>query len=242
MTRPPPSWPSAQQWAEPPAGLDAVPGHPYPPSPWGPPLPRPLGTNGMAIAALVLGLCAGPLGLVFGLIALSQIRRTGEGGRGMAIAGVVLGSLVTVLLALLVISAVLVVAGNAATRDDSGTIDRRGPVALVDLRVGDCIEDLDGADLRVAAFAVPCREPHEGEVFAVFDLPAGPYPGEDRIAEIAYEECVTRLGDYSATAAADPDVGLFHFAPQSRGWALGDREIVCIATWDTGPRAGPLPR
>lgn len=57
--------------------------------------PRP--TNGMAIAALICSLVIAPLGIVFGHIALSQIRRTGEEGRGMAVAGLVIGYVFTVI-------------------------------------------------------------------------------------------------------------------------------------------------
>jgi peptidyl-prolyl cis-trans isomerase B (cyclophilin B) len=52
-------------------------------------------TNTMAIAALVSALVLAPLGIVFGHIALSQIRRTGEEGRGLAIAGLVIGYVFT---------------------------------------------------------------------------------------------------------------------------------------------------
>lgn len=50
------------------------------------------GTNGMAVASLVLGLLGiSLLGLIFGAIALGQIdKNTGQQGRGMAIAGIVL--------------------------------------------------------------------------------------------------------------------------------------------------------
>lgn len=54
---------------------------------------RSVGTNVFAILALVFGLLGGVLGIVFGHIALSQIRRTGEEGRALAIAGLVLGYL-----------------------------------------------------------------------------------------------------------------------------------------------------
>ena len=54
-------------------------------------------TNGMAIAAMVLGivgLCV-PLcsliALILGGLSLSQINKTGAGGKGMAITGLVLG-------------------------------------------------------------------------------------------------------------------------------------------------------
>jgi hypothetical protein len=70
----------------------------YPP-PYG--YPRPRNTNGFAIASLVCSLVGvlvvvvGPgLGIVFGIIGLRQTSRLGEAGRGLAIAGIVIGGLV----------------------------------------------------------------------------------------------------------------------------------------------------
>ncbi|MFG3340237.1 DUF4190 domain-containing protein [Glycomyces sp. NPDC048151] len=84
--------PPAQQPAPPP------PYAPYPPQypPYGYPYVPPRPTNGMAIAAMVVGIvgvCSplGILALIFGNIAKRQIRETGEQGDGMATAGVVLG-------------------------------------------------------------------------------------------------------------------------------------------------------
>lgn len=61
----------------------------------GPPAP---GTNGLAIASMVLGILwiywiGSILAVIFGHVALSQIKRTRAGGKGMAIAGLVLGYL-----------------------------------------------------------------------------------------------------------------------------------------------------
>src|SRR3954454_23205469 len=75
---------------------------------FGPP-PQRGGTNGFAVAGLVLGILpglAGILGIVFGAIGLRQIKRTGQDGRGMALAGVILGSIWLVLLAVLIVVAV----------------------------------------------------------------------------------------------------------------------------------------
>ena len=52
--------------------------------------------NGMAIASMVLGILwiywiGTILALVFGYVALNQIKTRNENGRGMAIAGIVLG-------------------------------------------------------------------------------------------------------------------------------------------------------
>jgi MFS family permease len=53
--------------------------------------PGPSRTNTMSILALIFGFLGSLLGIVFGHIALSQIKRTGEGGRGFAVAGLIVG-------------------------------------------------------------------------------------------------------------------------------------------------------
>ncbi|MFV0495244.1 DUF4190 domain-containing protein [Mycobacterium sp.] len=56
-------------------------------------------TNGMAIASLVSGLVGlfcvvgSVLGVIFGVVALNQIRTTGQQGRGMAISGIIVSGL-----------------------------------------------------------------------------------------------------------------------------------------------------
>jgi len=75
-------------------------------------------TNVMAIVALVTGILGIPtLGIIFGHIALSQIKTTNESGRGLAIAGLVLGYLVVAVYALLV---VMVGIASVATRTAFG--------------------------------------------------------------------------------------------------------------------------
>jgi peptidyl-prolyl cis-trans isomerase B (cyclophilin B) len=51
----------------------------------------------MAVASLICAFVFAPLGIVFGHISLSQIKRTGEEGRGLAVAGLVISYLVTAL-------------------------------------------------------------------------------------------------------------------------------------------------
>lgn len=49
-------------------------------------------TNGFAIASLICSLlCISLLGIIFGHVGLSQINRNREGGRGLAVAGLILG-------------------------------------------------------------------------------------------------------------------------------------------------------
>lgn len=56
-------------------------------APYGPPRP----TNTLAVLALVFGILGGILAIPFGHIARSQIRKTGEEGNGLALAGLILG-------------------------------------------------------------------------------------------------------------------------------------------------------
>ena len=60
----------------------------YPPS-WGRP------TNTLAVLSLVLAFVFPPAGVVVGIIARRQIRRTGEDGDGLALAGIIVGSVAT---------------------------------------------------------------------------------------------------------------------------------------------------
>jgi Domain of unknown function (DUF4190) len=97
--------PPPQGAGSPPPGYGPPPGYPppgYPPPGYGPPPgypPYPGGwrrpTNTMAILALVLAFVFAPVGIVLGVMARRQIRQTGEEGDGLALAGIIVGSIVT---------------------------------------------------------------------------------------------------------------------------------------------------
>lgn len=101
---------------------------PSPPQPYVPSRP----TNGFAIAALVCPLVAcgigSILGIVFGHIARRQIRKTGDGGSGLALAGLIIGY-VTLGLAVLAIVAIAVFAntfdGQSAAVSDARDLERQ---------------------------------------------------------------------------------------------------------------------
>jgi hypothetical protein len=79
-------------------------------------------TNGYAIASFACGLgqfVFGPLGtipaIVFGHMARNQIRRTGEQGAGLALAGLVLGWGAVILAVILIAVGLAVAAGTSGT-------------------------------------------------------------------------------------------------------------------------------
>ena len=87
-------------------GYGPVPGYP-PPSPWGRP------TNTLAIVSLVLAFVFPPAALITGIIARKQIRRTGEDGDGLALAGIIVGGIFTALFVFMLVG--LIAAFSAAT-------------------------------------------------------------------------------------------------------------------------------
>lgn len=240
---PPPAWPAPghppPQWAPDqttPAGYGA-PGHGqgYPP-PQGFPPPH-AGTDGFAIATLVLGIIAVvPLAVIFGILALGRTGPGRQAGRGMAIAGLALAGVWTLLIG----AGIAVAVATAAEGDDSGQIASGGSVAATDLQEGDCLNGLGDDVTSVQTLpAVPCAVAHEGEVFAVFDLPAGPYPGATAVDEQVEAGCYDRFDTYAPRASADTSIGIFFVYPLEANWRLGDREVVCIATTPS-PTTGSL--
>jgi len=67
-------------------------------------------TNTLAIVALILGIVVPIGGIICGHIALGQIKRTGENGRGLALAGTIIGYVLTVLGILLTIGYIVAIA------------------------------------------------------------------------------------------------------------------------------------
>ncbi len=214
------------------------------------------GTNGFAIAALIFGIIGGALlGFIFGFIALSQTKRTGQNGRGMAIAGIVLSALWTVGVLLLIILAVAsstpsgpVTPTTFPTASPTAEPTTEPPVttapstaiSATELQVGDCLNDLTNSTDVSSLPSVDCTQPHQGEVFAVFDLPPGPYPGADGVDDLVSKGCNARLAEYSPGAPSDDAVGLFSVYPLEQNWERGDREVVCIAKATSGSSTGSI--
>jgi hypothetical protein len=80
-------------------------------------------TNVLAIVALILGIVVPIGGIICGHIALSQIKRTGENGHGLALAGTIIGYVLTVLGILLAVVYIIAIAALV----NSGAISSTSP-------------------------------------------------------------------------------------------------------------------
>ncbi|MGW0992631.1 DUF4190 domain-containing protein [Streptomyces sp. NPDC002523] len=189
------------------------------------PYNRPAPVNGLAIASLVMGvLCCLPgVGLLLGLIALGQIRRQGQRGKGLAIGGSVLSAIGIVLWVLL--------ATGGASYFWQGIEDGARGGASVSLVKGECF-DAPGGRLSGETYdvdEVPCTGEHDGEVFASFRLGAGGYPGDESVADTSDRRCYGLQDAYAMDGWAVPaDVDVYYLTPTEDSWAAGDREVTCV--------------
>ncbi|MFJ6560314.1 DUF4190 domain-containing protein [Streptomyces sp. NPDC091412] len=212
---------------------------PGPGQPWGPqwnPAGQPVQPtlNGFAVTALVTSLvCLAPLGLIFGIVALVQISRKGQRGKGLAIAGISVSGAVLLLAAL--------VAGTAdfkvwtlPGRDSSGEVTRSGWTTILSLRTGDCFNpgteiERDKSTLNDASVElVPCDTSHRGEAYASFTLSGQrDFPGTDTIAAIAMPRCAKLFLDYSLDPVAHGPLQTYYYYPAEQSWAAGNRTVRC---------------
>ncbi|WP_406495315.1 DUF4190 domain-containing protein [Streptomyces sp. NBC_01604] len=217
----PPPPPSAQ-------GPYGAPYGPYPQAPyqgWGQgysPYNQPAPVNGLAIAALVLGVlcCLPAVGLVLGLIALRQIKKRGERGKAMAIIGSVLSSLGLALW-------VLALATNGMSEFWDGFKDAASSTSSP--AKGECFDSPTGLEGSTYDLdEVSCAGAHDGEVFAVVVLPGGDFPGDASVTATAEDKCYALRSAYAMDAWAVPDdVDVYYVVPSAESWDLGDREITC---------------
>lgn len=109
-----------------------------------------------------------------------------------------------------------------------------GKVISIDrLLVGDCYdarreEDLPGVILR------RCAGPHTGEVFAVVDVNARRFPGNDTLWERAQPKCERAFRRYVGTAYDDSRYTYEGWTPTRESWPLGDRVTVCALNEEDG--------
>ena len=121
-----------------------------------------------------------------------------------------------------------------ATRDDAGAIATEGSVDAFALEIGDCILEPEGTSSEEGAVvdsvkAVPCDQPHDGEVYAEGDLQDGDYPGDTAVEEQSLDLCGPRFGEYVGKAYEESALDFFPITPTKDSWEQqDDRTVSCV--------------
>ena len=134
---------------------------------------------------------------------------------------------------LYIVIAVGVAAYNLVTqadRDDSGAIVDAGNIDAFAVKTGDCFDDpTSDASGEVSSLrGVPCSEPHDNEAFAVFDVDVASFPGDDEIADLAFDACLERFEPFVGRDYESSSLDVYALYPTQDSWNHhNDREVVC---------------
>ena len=136
------------------------------------------------------------------------------------------------LVAAVVAGAVLLIAAcGGAERDDAGTIVEGGNLSVFSFHVGDCFNGLVEQPEVGSVAAVPCNEPHDAEVYHLFDHDGddnATYPGSAALSAYAVGPCISAFASYVGIDYAVSEIYATAMTPLVRSWEDGDREIVCV--------------
>ncbi|MCX6400160.1 MAG: DUF4190 domain-containing protein [Propionibacteriales bacterium] len=141
--------------------------------------PLPPKTDGLSIAALVVSflcVCA-PIGVILGFVGLKRTKGGQRKGRGLAIAAIIVGILMT-------LATGAAIAGIAIFADKVVTPGKA--------EVGQCVNIDQDEDDNVIMYKKDCTEEHDGEIVAVAEVDA---ENKDAIASDMSNHCGTIVSD-----------------------------------------------
>jgi hypothetical protein len=184
----------------------------------------------LAVWALVLGIAsfvvcpviAAVAAIVTGVKGKKAVDRSGgtKTGRGMALAGEILGIVGLVGAALLF--ALIVVIGVAATKHSRYDALNRG----------DCFNRISTSSVFSGRVnIVDCSKPHDAQATGRFEAAdSGSYPGASGFQTQAEDQC-SRLGNDFITGSTN-GLHLLWYYPDESTWNAGTRTVVCAVTRD----------
>jgi hypothetical protein len=111
-------------------------------------------------------------------------------------------------------------------------------VDAFDIEVGDCIvypeetsaeQSTETTDAPSEIETVSCDQPHDSEVYTVFDLPDGDFPGDEEVVAAADERCAGDFESFVGNSYDNSVLDIEYFFPSEESWSFdGDREVACM--------------
>lgn len=150
----------------------------------------------------------------------------------LAVVGIILGVIALVGVA----AGVLVVVTHGFRPRTVVTVTYR-PAAVFGLRPGQCVNT--GSD-PLKPTVVSCARPHDAEVFAVFTLPAAPWPGAPAVRMDADNGCASRIGSYIDPQLATAGLAQEFVYPNRDAWQADQRTVVCEVSAADGRLTGSV--
>ena len=121
--------------------------------------------------------------------------------------------------------------GTATESQDPSSIEGAEMVPFADLEVGDCLPLVEyGEDELVFELpVVPCEQPHTDEVFFIYDVEDGEFPGDDALNESAWNGCYEAFEAYVGRSYEASELDFYNYQPTKATWIReNDRTVQCI--------------
>ena len=120
-----------------------------------------------------------------------------------------------------------------ADRDGAGAVVSEGGIDAFTIQLGDCFDNTSSLASEETGEVsnlpgVPCSEPHDNEVFAIFDLDQPTFPGGEEISELSFSACLDRFESFVGVDYESSSLDIAALYPSKESWSRqGDREVVC---------------
>ncbi|MFI0409827.1 septum formation family protein [Actinomadura sp. 3N508] len=107
-----------------------------------------------------------------------------------------------------------------------------GPPPQSEPKRGDCVEEWDSPE---PPRIVDCTVKHKYQVYAVYEMREGKYPGENALVELSAAECAKHAikvwGARVPLHLVDPNAA----TPTKESWNEGYRKVFCVVSGKKGP-------
>lgn len=118
--------------------------------------------------------------------------------------------------------------GGAIDTTDDLDIDTATDVDVLDVKLGDCLFTPTGDDGNVSSLSVvPCDVPHEDEVYHVFTMEDGAFPGAD-MDNVLWSVCTAEFERFVDIDWSESELEWWPLVPTAQSWAVGDRDVLCL--------------
>ena len=131
---------------------------------------------------------------------------------------------------------------ETVTRDEeSQEVVEAGSADVFNLHVGDCFDD-DSLSSGISEVpAVPCADPHDNEIYFIYDMPNGDYPGESEVEASADQGCAAEFEAFVGAAYETSAIDYWALYPSEDTWnQIADREVICSVYDTAGQVSGTL--
>ena len=106
------------------------------------------------------------------------------------------------------------------------------------LHPGQCFNSLPNG--IAGAHAVPCRRPHDGEIYGEFRVAGQGWPGAAALGEQARQGCQSRLGGYLNPQLSTTGLAESFAYPNEGAWSAGVHSVICEIRSTQGKLTGSV--